>query len=417
MGGVVLAMSVALWGWCPMLAQGQANALDSASRAGQGRPLVEVLKRVEVHAGEQVTLHSKILGEDRTVLVALPANYGWSGQKYPVLYLTDGQWNFAHARTSAEFLSRERLIPEMILIGVTNPDRTRDLYATRADFKRGGRTIPFPKSGNADRFLDFIDKELIPWTQASYRTSSLRVLAGCSAGGNFALHAARVRPGLFPALIVASPWLAWDERKELQALVPFLKSPQARLQTLFLSYADEGPDMKADVESVVAALQARSQASLRWELATYAGETHDTTVLKSYFDGMRMTFTGWSYPRDPRTNALHGTLEDVKVYYAKLGDRLGLAAPPQVIVNELGYQHLRANEPDAALAAFRFNTEHYPESVNAWDSLGEALQKAGKKDEALASYRRALAIARSSHHPNPKFFEGRIAALEQAPRP
>ena len=80
-------------------------------------------------------------------------------------------------------------------------------------------------------------------------------------------------------------------------------------------------------------------------------------VIKSYYDGLRMIFAGWSFPRDPQTNFLKGSLEDVKAHYARLGDRLGFALfPPENIVNELGYQHLRMNNLDAALAAFRFNT-------------------------------------------------------------
>ena len=80
----------------------------------------------------------------------------------------------------------------MIVVGVVNRDRTRDLYATRADFRHGDRVIPFPTSGNADRFLEFVAKELIPWTEKTNPTSQLRVLAGHSAGGNFALHAIRL---------------------------------------------------------------------------------------------------------------------------------------------------------------------------------------------------------------------------------
>ena len=66
------------------------------------------------------------------------------------------------------------------------------------------------------KFLEFIEKELIPWTEATYRTVPFRMLAGHSAGGNFALHAMRMKPTLFQAIIAASPWLAWDDRRELQ---------------------------------------------------------------------------------------------------------------------------------------------------------------------------------------------------------
>jgi enterochelin esterase-like enzyme len=68
------------------------------------------------------TLHSRILAEDRTVLVAVPESYARGAERYPVVYLTDADWNFAHTRSSAQFLARNRIIPEVIVVGVTNPD-------------------------------------------------------------------------------------------------------------------------------------------------------------------------------------------------------------------------------------------------------------------------------------------------------
>lgn len=166
-----------------------------------------------------------------------------------MLYLTDAQWQFAQTRTTVEFLARNGIIPEIIVVEVTNPDRTHDLYATRADFKQGGRTIPFPNSGNADQFLGFIQKELIPWMENGYLTSGLRILAGHSAGGNFALHAMRTKPDLFQAIVVASPWIAWDDDRELKELLPFIASRKVEVRNLLLSYADEGGEMKADVDA------------------------------------------------------------------------------------------------------------------------------------------------------------------------
>ena len=101
-----------------------------------------------ISAGEQIRLHSEILGEDRTVFVAVPASYLSGAERYPVLYLTDAQWNFEQARASIQYLARNQIIPEMLVVGVVNRDRTRDLYATRADFRNGDRVIPFPTSGN-----------------------------------------------------------------------------------------------------------------------------------------------------------------------------------------------------------------------------------------------------------------------------
>lgn len=400
----------------------RSTSTSSVAIAGQARGRNEnsatepssalVISRTVIPAGEQITLRSKILGEDRNVLVALPASYTNNNERYPVLYLTDAQWNFAHAQTTSAFLARNGLMPEVIVVGVTNPDRTRDLYSTRADFKHEGRTIPFPRSGNADQFLEFIAKELIRSTESSYRTSTLRILAGHSAGGNFALHSARMKPGLFQAMIVTSPWLAWDDSKELKELLPFIATTRFQVRNLFLSYANEGTGMKTNVDAICAALRSRNDPALHCTSRSYPDETHDSTSIKSYYDGLRIIFDGWDYPRDPKTNLLVGQLDDLKAHYARVGDRLGVSlAPPERLVNELGYQYLETGSFEPAVTAFRFNVAQHPESANAWDSLGEGLERLGKRDEAFASYRKAVALAERYHHRNLEDFRRHLLRL------
>lgn len=61
-------------------------------------------------------------------------------------------------------------------------------------------------------------------------------------------------------------------------------------------------------------------------------------------------------------------------------------------VNALGYRLLGAERLGEAISVFQINTRAYPESANVYDSLGEALALAGRRDEAIAAYRKALAI-------------------------
>lgn len=70
-------------------------------------------------------------------------------------------------------------------------------------------------------------------------------------------------------------------------------------------------------------------------------------------------------------------------------------------LNELGYDLMGrpsgfrfpvVHRYPEAIAALQLNTELFPGSANTWDSYGEALLKAGRRDEALAMYRKALAI-------------------------
>jgi hypothetical protein len=60
--------------------------------------------------------------------------------------------------------------------------------------------------------------------------------------------------------------------------------------------------------------------------------------------------------------------------------------------NALGYRDLAAGRLAAAIAVFRLNTQAFPGSANVFDSYGEALLKAGRKADAIAAFRHALAI-------------------------
>jgi tetratricopeptide (TPR) repeat protein len=61
-------------------------------------------------------------------------------------------------------------------------------------------------------------------------------------------------------------------------------------------------------------------------------------------------------------------------------------------MNAAGYRLLKAGHIPEAVALFEMNTELYPDSGNAWDSLGEALVKKGERERAIAAYRRSLEL-------------------------
>jgi tetratricopeptide (TPR) repeat protein len=61
-------------------------------------------------------------------------------------------------------------------------------------------------------------------------------------------------------------------------------------------------------------------------------------------------------------------------------------------INRFGYFLLNAKRIDEAVEIFKLNVEFYPNSANVYDSLGDAYQAAGKKDEAIKAYEKALTI-------------------------
>ena len=358
-----------------------------------------------ITVGERIDLPSKVMGEERRLYVSLPASYARTKQSYPVLYMTDGEAQFLHTLATTAFLARNGVMPEVIVVAVGNTDRTRDLSPSHDP--------AIATSGGADHFLDFFEKELIPFVETRYRTVPFRIFAGHSLGGLFAFHSMRARPGLFQAVIAVSPWLVYDNRKELALLAPFLASDAVKTRALFYTSGDEGKEMSEVVASVTKALKARKDRSLRFASATYPAENHGSVVLLSHYAALRMIFDGWAMPVDPATERLVGTLSEVKKRYGELSERLGYRVPPpEATVNLLGYQSLAQKNLPAALALFRFNVETYPESANVYDSLGDALEANGSLEEALSNAKKAAEIGGKNDDPNLKFFKEHAERLK-----
>ena len=61
-------------------------------------------------------------------------------------------------------------------------------------------------------------------------------------------------------------------------------------------------------------------------------------------------------------------------------------------MNTFGYALLGKNRVADAIEVFKLNTEAFPNSSNVYDSLGDAYQAAGRKEEAIKSYEKALTI-------------------------
>lgn len=61
-------------------------------------------------------------------------------------------------------------------------------------------------------------------------------------------------------------------------------------------------------------------------------------------------------------------------------------------LNTLGYSYLGNEEFDKALEIFKLTTTLFPDSFNAYDSYGEALLKADKKEDAIKMYEKSIEL-------------------------
>lgn len=350
----------------------------------------------------KLTIKSSVLGEDRTILVRTPPGYDTNKLAYPVLYMTDGDAHIGHTSTTIEFLVRNGRMSDMIVVGITNTDRTRDLTPTKAV---GPNAAQFPTAGGADNFLKFIATELIPEIERRYRVQPYRVLAGHSLGGLFAVHALITQPDLFNSYVAVSPSLQWSDDATLKRAEEFFKTRKELHATLFTALGNEPGDIGKDFVAFKELLSKTQIKGFEWEAQQMTDEDHGSVVLRSHYFGLRKVYEGWQMPRDPATGAVAGGLKAADEHYKWLSEKFGYSVPtPEALINQIGYENLLSGKPDEAIATFKINVERYPNSANVYDSLGEAYEKTGHLDWAAPQYEKAQTLGKQNNDANAAIF-------------
>lgn len=385
---------------CAIIAVAGLSAPASAQSAQQTVP------------AQRHTVTSAVLGEDRVVMIRTPANYGANGERYPVLYMTDGPQQFGHTCATIEFLARNRRMPEMIVVGIANTDRTRDLTPTNVKRNGGEGPDPFATSGGADKFLLFVETELIPFVESNYRTQPYRIFAGHSFGGLLAVHALATRPELFNAYIAVSPSLWWDDEVTIAKTEALLKKHKKLDRALYVTIGDEGGNMRTAYDRFQRLLDTSQSSGFAWKALRMEDEDHGSVVLRSHYNGLRFVFDGWRAPVDTQTGAVAGGMKGVEEHYEKLSKRLGYTvAVPEDVLNQLGYQLLAGGKSDDAIAVFKRNVDLYPASANVYDSLGEAYERTGRTDLAREHYEKAVTLATKNGDNNLPLFKANLTRV------
>jgi len=354
---------------------------------------------------KRFSIKSTVLGEDRIILVRTPAGYETNKVTYPVLYMTDGDGHMGHTASTIEFLTQNGRIPDLIVVGVTNTDRTRDLTPAKSSDKNLAGELRFPTSGGADNFLKFFETELIPEIEKTYRVQPYRIFAGHSLGGLFAIHAMISKPGLFNSYIAVSPSLQWENSEALKRAADFLKNQKEAKVTLFASIGNEPGPIGEDFDKFKDLLAKSNIKGFEWQAERMADEDHGSVVLRSHYFGLRKVYEGWQAPRDPN-GAISGGLKGADEHYKKLSAKFGYSIPvPENVINQIGYQLIFDAKPEEAIAIFKTNVERYSASANVYDSLAEAYERGGRIDLAEPLYDKARVIGEQNNDPNTAIYK------------
>lgn len=228
------------------------------------------------------TVRSSVLAEDRQTLVYLPESYTRdSSKRYPVMYVLDGGSHAGHTAQSARVLARIGVIPEMIIVGIPSRSENRNRDYTPPSLRVSLDEDDAPP-GRADRFLAFLERELIPHIDRSFRTVDSRILAGNSRGGLFVVYSLMERPDLFDAHFAFSPALWREDDRIVSQLAEAFEEDVTPSTFLYTSLGDaENAKMRRAWDRTAGLLQSAAWPALQWHAEIRAGATHDTNAVLS----------------------------------------------------------------------------------------------------------------------------------------
>lgn len=344
----------------------------------------------QITIGTKHKLYSNILNEDREYWIHLPESYNnikESYKNYPILVVLDGNTNFKPITGMVSHMSRNGKIPEMIVVAVQNVDRRRDFTPDKII------TVRKNNSGGGEKFLSFLEEELIPELNKNYRTEAYRILYGHSLGGLFATHVYMKEKTLFNSFIVVDPsfgtWDAETMDKKLDSL-----TEQSFERYMYIATANWGKRNFKNRDRHIRlyeALNNRCKGEFYAKLEYFENENHSSVPPIAFYNGISTIFQNYYIsPRDIDTK------DQLLKHFQLISQRLSWnVTPPEELVNRIGYRMLRSeteNGKSKALDFFILNTKNFPNSSNAYNSLGRAFEALGNMKKANENYNIAREI-------------------------
>jgi predicted alpha/beta superfamily hydrolase len=351
-------------------------ALGSQTAANAGGTALPIPVRIE-------TLESAKVGETREFWVSLPDGYFDHEERFPVIYLMDGDFNFNSGNIGAVRQAAQLgEIPEFILVGIKNTNRSSDIFPEVVTYPDGSKD-----GGRADPYLDFIREELIPRIEKAYRTEEFRVLYGTSNTGFTAVYALFRNPSTANAYIAASATLSIPYfRKERDTLIRNFKGGRRRLSLVMGEH--DFPTVISGNGALKEQIGLNAPAGLTCRLAVIRNGEH--VPANSLIEGLRDLFDGWKITQRLTESSFPEIRDQVERRRSKYGVPGKL---PEDALRDLGKTLQDNKQHDKALEVFQYRAQSYPRSADAQVSLGDAYGQAGKPEQARECYQQALLLA------------------------
>lgn len=255
-----------------------------------------------INSGHWYQIESKKLQQQRRYAVSLPASYQQKPQQtYPVIYLLDGSDSKHKSFTGVlEFMGSHNIggvMPEAIIVSIQHQDRASELLPVKADLTYQGQLLAkLDNSGHADKFIDFIQFELLPHIRKNYRTNDQNLLVGHSFAGVTTAHIMLTQPQLFSHYLIIDATFIWHDNY-LNKLAKTKANKMAGSPVRgFIAFANNdhlgpmGVSNRQWGQNFVSWLKQHGPSSLQLEAKYFAHEQHASVELQAWYHGLNYLF-------------------------------------------------------------------------------------------------------------------------------
>lgn len=265
-------------------------------------------KAIKVPLTETRYMKSKFNKVDYKIFVSLPIGYKESKEKYPVVYLLDGQYSFLLSRNIVKYMTDREFLPKFILVGIS--------YLNQKDTQPSGYTVkemtpykinrtrdytpiqsivddePHSKfSGGGDLFAKFINKELIPYIAKRYKVNTNRTLVGHSYGGLFATSMSLQDGNKFSNYIIISPSFWYKDRYIFSILNEKFKNMTEK--KIYFAIGKETEKMNKGMDDFIAKINeinSKNENKIEYEYSIFDKEDHHTIYQTAFTHGILNVF-------------------------------------------------------------------------------------------------------------------------------
>ncbi len=359
------------------------------------------------------SIQSKILNEKRKVWIYVPkgtADSVFLPQRYPVVYLLDGNTHFSSVvgmlqQTSSA--SGGRLCPEMIVVGIPNTKRTRDLTPTKPTDDTSN------SSGGGEQFMSFIEKELMPYIDSVYPTQPYKMLIGHSLGGLTVINTMLNHTKLFNSYVAIDPSMWWDKQNLLKASKQLFLKNKFVGKSLFVGIANtmetgmnindvvnDTTDVTLHIRSILEMdkfIKTQNIQGLHYASKYYENDSHGSVALITEYDALRFIFNKYPLTLSVSGKEYNDSTFDiagrVAFHFQKVSELMGYTVMmPENQLNAEAYRLLRLKQYKKAEGCFKLYIDNYPNSFNAYNAYGDFYVAIGDKARAIEQFKKALSF-------------------------